>query len=356
MKIYSLLLICILCLSACVSTPPITVESLHEVADFPVGTSVRMNEFKKDPLTRALQQYHFDSLTTGSDMKMHKVMPTENGYYWKVIDEAVAYTQKHEQRLFGHNLIWHSSTPSWVVKKARQNPQWLDGFMKEYIHTYVGRYKGVVDGWDVVNEGFATKGVGYRTDTIWYQTLGPEYIEKAFRYAHEADPDAILFYNDFNIERDLEKFNSMMVMVKDFQARGVPISGIGFQMHIRMDIPNEVIAHTLKQAAATGLQIHLSEVDIIFNTHDDSRGGGIENHKQLTEEMKLAQKKKYKELVQMYREIVPSEQQYGITFWGFTDRDTWIRRFFNMIDWPTIYDDDLKPKPALGGFLDGLRD
>ncbi|MGB2272650.1 MAG: endo-1,4-beta-xylanase, partial [Pseudomonadales bacterium] len=89
---------------------------------------------------------------------------------------------------------------------------------------------------------------------------------------------------------------------------------------------------------------------------DDSRGGGIENYKQLTEEMKLAQKKKYKELVQMYREIVPSEQQYGITFWGFTDRDTWIRRFFNMIDWPTIYDDDLKPKPALDGFLDGLRD
>ena len=355
MKIYSLFFICVLCLSACVSTPPIIVESLHEVAGFPVGTSVRMNEFKKDPLTRALQQYHFDSLTTGSDMKMHKVMPTENGYYWKVIDEAVAYTQKHEQRLFGHNLIWHSSTPSWVVKKARQNPQWFDGFMKEYIHTYVGRYKGVVDGWDVVNEGFATKGAGYRTDTIWYQTLGPEYIEKAFRYAHEADPDAILFYNDFNIERDLEKFNSMMVMVKDFQARGVPISGIGFQMHIRMDILNEVIAHTLKQAAATGLQIHLSEVDIIFNTHDDSRGGGIENHKQLTEEMKQAQKKKYKELVQMYREIVPSEQQYGITFWGFTDRDTWIRRFFDMIDWPTIYDDDLKPKPAFFGFLEGLK-
>lgn len=83
------------------------------------------------------------------------------------------------------------------------------------------------------------------------------------------------FYNDFNIERDLEKFNTMMTMVDDFMAYGVPISGIGFQMHIRVDIPNDVIAETLRRAAATGLQIHLSEVDIIFNTHDDSRGGGI---------------------------------------------------------------------------------
>ncbi|MBT5292890.1 MAG: endo-1,4-beta-xylanase, partial [Cellvibrionales bacterium] len=231
----------------------------------------------------------------------------------------------------------------------------LDGFMKAYIHNYVGRYKGIVHGWDVVNEGLVTKGAGYRTDSIWYQTMGKRYIEKAFQYTHEADPDAILFYNDFNTERDMQKFDTMMTMVEDFLKRGIPISGIGFQMHIRMDIPNTVIASTLERAAATGLQIHLSEVDIIFNTHDDSRGGGIENYKTLTNDMKLAQQKKYQELVQMYRDIVPKEQQYGITFWGFNDRDSWIRRFFKMNDWPTIYDDDLKPKPAFFGFLEGLR-
>ena len=356
MKFNFLIFMCALFLSSCVSMSPIGVESLRDAADFPVGSSIRLNDLKKDNLASALQQYHFDSFTTGLDMKMNKVMPTEKGYNWKVIDEVVAYTKKYDQRLFGHNLIWHASTPTWVVNKARRNPQWLDGFMREYIHTYVGRYKGVVNGWDVVNEGFATKGAGYREESIWYESLGSSYIEKAFRYAHEADPDAVLFYNDFNIERDVDKFNSMMAMVNDFQARGVPISGIGFQMHIRMDIPNEIIAHTLKRAAATGLQIHLSEVDIIFNTHDDSRGGGIENHKILTDKMKLEQEKKYKELVQMYREIVPKEQQYGITFWGFNDRDTWIRRFFKMIDWPTIYDDNLKPKPAFYGFLNGLKE
>ncbi|MBT5922295.1 MAG: glycosyl hydrolase family 10 [Cellvibrionales bacterium] len=342
-------------LSACVSTTQVDVASLRDTADFPIGSSIRLNDLKRDHNAAALQQYHFDSFTTGLDMKMNKVMPTREGYNWKVIDEVVAYTQRHDQRLFGHNLIWHASTPQWVVQKAQQDPQWLDGFMKAYIHNYVGRYKGIVHGWDVVNEGLVTKGAGYRTDSIWYQTMGKRYIEKAFQYAHEADPDAILFYNDFNTERDMQKFDTMMTMVEDFLKRGIPISGIGFQMHIRMDIPNTVIASTLERAAATGLQIHLSEVDIIFNTHDDSRGGGIENYKTLTNDMKLAQQKKYQELVQMYRDIVPKEQQYGITFWGFNDRDSWIRRFFKMNDWPTIYDDDLKPKPAFFGFLEGLK-
>ena len=355
MKNSLILLSCMAFLSACVSTTQVDVASLRDTADFPIGSSIRLNDLKRDHNAAALQQYHFDSFTTGLDMKMNKVMPTREGYNWKVIDEVVAYTQKHDQRLFGHNLIWHASTPQWVVQKAQQDPQWLDGFMKAYIHNYVGRYKGIVHGWDVVNEGLVTKGAGYRTDSIWYQTMGKRYIEKAFQYAHEADPDAILFYNDFNTERDMQKFDTMMTMVEDFLKRGIPISGIGFQMHIRMDIPNTVIASTLERAAATGLQIHLSEVDIIFNTHDDSRGGGIENYKTLTNDMKLAQQKKYQELVQMYRDIVPKEQQYGITFWGFNDRDSWIRRFFKMNDWPTIYDDDLKPKPAFFGFLEGLR-
>jgi len=355
MKLVYFLILVTVFSAACVPVRHTTVPSLHVAADFPIGSSIRLNELRRDDTARSIQQRHFNSFTSGLDMKMNKVMPRENTYDWSEIDEIVAYTQRHDQRLFGHNLIWHSSTPKWVVEKAKQDPQWLDVFMREYIQTYVGRYKGIVDGWDVVNEGLATTGAGYRQDSIWYETLGPEYIEKAFRYAHAADPDAVLFYNDFNVERDMEKFNSMMAIVSDFLARGVPISGLGFQMHIRIDIPNEVIAETLKQASATGLQIHLSEVDIIFNTHNDTRGGGIENYKQLTAEMKQAQRQKYKELVQMYRDIVPPAQQYGITFWGFNDRDTWIRRFFKMNDWPCLYDDDLLPKPAFYGFLEALE-
>ena len=346
-------------LFGCSWLPPedefIDVDSLHTISNFPIGSAVRFVPFKDDPALQRLQKHHFDSYTAGNDMKMNSIMPEEGVYDFSLIDAILAYTQETDQRLFGHNLIWHSSTPNWVKKKAQKDPEWLSDFMKRYIYTYVGRYRGAVHGWDVVNEGLRTKGGGYREDSIWYEVLGSRYIEQAFHYAHEADPEAVLFYNDFNTERDLEKFNFMIDMVEDFIKRGVPISGIGFQMHIRMDIPNEVIASTLRRAADTGLQIHLSEVDIIFNHHDDTRGGGVQKLTTLTPKMEQAQAQKYYELALMYQKLIPADQQYGITLWGFNDRDTWIRPFFGIQDWPTIYDERLQPKPALYGFLKGLR-
>ncbi|WP_324023657.1 endo-1,4-beta-xylanase [Maribacter sp. BPC-D8] len=327
---------------------------LKDVSEFPIGTAININKLINDQALMALQISNFNSITATGDMKMRSILPFENEFNWKKADTLLYYANKHNQRLFGHNLIWHSSTPKWVEEKGANDSLWLGEFMKDYIHKYVGRYKGKVAGWDVVNEAFESKGGAYRK-TFWYNNLGKEYIANAFRYAHEADPEAVLFYNDFNIERDTSKLDAVLKMVEKFKKEGVPIHGIGFQMHIRMDTPNEVIAYSLEKAAETGLQIHLSEVDIIFNSHNDERLGGIENYSSITNEMKLAQAEKYKNLVLMYRSIVPKEQQFGITFWDFTDRDSWIKGFFNMKDWPTIYDDDLKPKPAYYGFLEGLK-
>lgn len=349
-KILFFLLIPIIAISQEISEP-----SLKKHSEFPIGTSIRFVEFMKDKKLKKLQKHHFDSYTAGNDMKMYQIVPKEGNYNWARVDSIINYTTLNNQRLFGHTLIWHSATPKWVEKKAMSNPQWLEKFMKEYINKYVGRYKGKVDGWDVVNEGLNTKGSGFREESIWYKTMGKKYIEKAFKYAHKADPKAILFYNDFNIERDTLKFNSMMKMIDEFLERDVPISGIGFQMHIRMDIPNEIIEYTLKRAASTGLQIHLSEVDIIFNSHDDSKGGGIQTYNNLTTEMLNEQLIKYEELVNIYKKTVPKSQQYGITLWGFNDRDTWINRFFKIKDWPCIYDEKLNPKPAFYGFLNGLK-
>ncbi len=349
-KILFFLLIPIITISQEISEP-----SLKKHSEFPIGTSIRFVEFMKDKKLKKLQKHHFDSYTAGNDMKMYQIVTREGNYNWARVDSIINYTTLNNQRLFGHTLIWHSATPKWVEKKAMSNPQWLEKFMKEYINKYVGRYKGKVDGWDVVNEGLNTKGSGFRKESIWYKTMGKKYIEKAFKYAHKADPEAILFYNDFNIERDTLKFNSMMKMIEDFLERDVPISGIGFQMHIRMDIPNEIIEYTLKRAASTGLQIHLSEVDIIFNSHDDSKGGGIQTYNNLTTEMLNEQLIKYEELVNIYKKTVPKSQQYGITLWGFNDRDTWINRFFKIKDWPCIYDEKLNPKPAFYGFLNGLK-
>ncbi|MCL7764726.1 endo-1,4-beta-xylanase [Polaribacter sp. Z014] len=328
---------------------------LKNEATFPIGTAININRLLNDAKLQKLQIENFNSITATSDMKMQSILPVENQYNWKTADTILQYATKHNQRLFGHNLIWHSSTPKWVEEKGEKDSIWLGDFMQQYIKTYVGRYKGKVAAWDVVNEAFESSGANYR-ESFWFKKLGKSYIAKAFQYAHEADPDAILFYNDFNIERDTVKLNAVLKMVNEFKAKGVPISGIGFQMHIRMDIPDEIIAFALKKAAETGLQIHLSEVDIIFNTHNDERLGGIQNYSVLTDEMKQAQAEKYKNLIKMYKEIVPREQQFGITFWDFTDRDSWIKGFFNLKDWPCIYDDNLQPKPAYFGVLDGLKE
>tara|TARA_R110002049_G_scaffold232088_8_gene404658 strand:+ start:11959 stop:13068 length:1110 start_codon:yes stop_codon:yes gene_type:complete len=336
------------------SQKPIVETGLKNASEFPIGTAINIDKLINDEALMALQISNFNSITATSDMKMNKILPVENEFYWQMADTILYYAKKHNQRVFGHNLIWHSSTPKWVEEKGANDSIWLAGFMKDYIHKYVSRYKGKVAGWDVVNEAFESSGGAYRK-TFWYNNLGKEYIANAFRYAHEADPDAVLFYNDFNIERDTTKLNAVLKMVEEFKMNDVPIHGIGFQMHIRMDIPDEIIAYSLKKAAETGLQIHLSEVDIIFNTHNDERLGGIQKYDELTEAMKIAQAEKYKNLVLMYRRIVPKRQQFGITFWDFTDRDTWINGFFNLNDWPTIYDNNLKPKLAYFGVLEGLK-
>lgn len=355
MKLFFFITVIFIVPSSCRNKNSDHKKGLKSNAEFPIGTAIKIGTLTKDSELQKIQKQNFNSITSASDMKMNEVIPSEGVYYWERIDSILDYAQSNGQRLFGHNLIWHSSTPKWVEEKGLKDSLWMAQFMKDYIKTYVGRYKGKVIAWDVVNEGLESAGGNIR-ETMWYKAMGEDYIAKAFIYAHEADPEAILFYNDFNIERDTIKLNATLKMIKELKAKNVPISGIGFQMHIRMDIPDEIIAHTLKKASETGLQIHLSEVDIIFNKHDDTRLGGIQIYDELTDAMKKAQAEKYKNLVKMYRAIVPKKQQFGITFWDFTDRDSWINSFFNLNDWPTLYDTRLKPKPAYYGFLEGLKE
>lgn len=329
-------------------------NSLKNTSDFPIGGAVEISQVSRDSALRRIILKDFNSITATSDMKMYRIAPEEGTYNWKKADSLVKFTQDNKLRLFGHTLVWHSGTPPWVFKKASQDSVWLADFLKNYIAEYVGRYKGKVAAWDVVNEGFETKGGEYRK-TLWYNALGKEYIAQAFRYAHEADPKADLFYNDFNLERDTSKLNGVLKMIEELKEQNVPITGLGVQMHLRMDIPDSLIRESVRKMAATGLKIHFSELDIIFNKHDDTQGGGVQLYSKITPEMLQEQSKKYESVAAIYRDEVPEEQQFGITFWDFTDRDTWINPFFDLVDWPTIYDTNLKAKPAYYGFLEGLK-
>lgn len=329
-------------------------KGLHELSTIPIGGAISINKVLADEKLKDITIKNFSSISATNDMKMYSIL-RDSTYSFEKVDKLLAFCEEHDKRLFGHTLLWHYGLPQWIQDEASKNgAASVDKFMKDYITKVVTKYKGKVAAWDVVNEGFETSGGDYRK-TFWYNQLGKAYVEKAFRYAHEADPDAVLFYNDFNLERDTAKLNGVLKMISELKEKDVPIHGLGFQMHLRMDIPDSTIAYCLKKAADTGLQIHFSELDIIFNKHNDSKDGGEQQYTELTEEMKLQQAEKYKNLVLMYRNIVPLDQQYGITFWDFNDRDTWIKPFFNINDWPTIFDENLDPKPAYHGFADGLK-
>jgi len=329
-------------------------KGLKDWGTFPIGGAVNINRVLKDAKLEAITAKNFNSITATNDMKMYSLIQEEGKYTWDKVDKLVSFCEQHNQRLFGHALVWHYGAPEWIKAKATtEGKDWLDDFLKAYIQEVVGRYKGKVAAWDVVNEGFESAGGAYRK-SFWYEQMGVDYIEKAFRYAHEVDPEAILFYNDFNIERDTAKLQGVLDMIKMLKAKNVPIGGLGFQMHIRMDTPEASIADALQKAAATGLQIHISELDIIFNKHDDTQGGGKQEVTELTDELREAQAQKYKSIVALYRTHVPKAQQYGITFWDFNDRDTWIKSFFKITDWPTVFDENLAPKPAYYGFAEGL--
>ncbi|SHK04781.1 endo-1,4-beta-xylanase [Tangfeifania diversioriginum] len=329
-------------------------EGLKDVTGLYVGTAVNYRQVTTRDTIRSIIVNDFSSITPENEMKMYSVLSGHGEYRWNGVDTMVAFARRNNLRLFGHCLIWHSGTPGWLTEMEHDSTS-LSNFMKEYIHTYVSKYKNDVDGWDVVNEAI-TDSAGTMRETFWYNLLGESYIDQAFRAAHEADPEAVLFINDYNNERDTVKMNATIDLINRLKSRGVPVSGIGLQMHTRMDIPDEIIALNLKKAAETGLQVHLSEVDVIFNRHNDQPGGGEQIYPELTEEMLQRQGEKYRKIAEMYRDIVPENQQYGITVWGFNDRTSWIPGFFGMKDWPTLYDENLQKKPAYYGFKEGLSE
>lgn len=328
---------------------------LKGLSDFPIGGAINVRRVLRDKKLDSITTHNFNSVTATNDMKMYSIVKKDSVPDFDRVDSLVSYARNNDMRLFGHALVWHYGLPKWIVAETEEKGKdWTERFLKKYIDTVVTRYKDDVVAWDVVNEAFDTKTGEYR-QTFWYETFGKDYIEKAFRYAHAADPDAKLFYNDFGQEKYPEKSEAIIAMANQLKEHGVPIHGIGLQLHLEMGTTEKAIANALKAAASTGLLVHISELDIIFNTHNDENASGKQKITELTEEMEKAQGEKFKQVAMLYRKHVPKAQQFGITFWDFNDRDTWIKPFFDLKEWPTMYDEDLEPKAGYFGFAEGLK-
>ncbi|MGW1916600.1 endo-1,4-beta-xylanase [Streptomyces sp. NPDC002076] len=279
----------------------------------------------------------FDMITPGNGMKWYATEPRQGVFDWTNGDQIVNLARKNHQKVRAHTLVWHSQLPDWLTSR-----QWtaseLRAVLKKHITTEVRHYRGKVYSWDVVNEAFNEDGT-YR-ETLWYKTLGPGYIADALRWAHEADPHARLYLNDYNIEAVGPKSDAYYTLAKDLKAQGVPLDGIGFQTHLALQYgyPSS-LEDNLRRFSALGLDTALTEVDIRMQLP-------------ATEEKLAEQASWYGSLS---KACLAVRRCVGLTIWDYTDKYSWIPAFFPGEGAALPWDEQLKPKPAYQALRDALR-
>ena len=279
----------------------------------------------------------FSQLQAENEMKFSVLHPTAGTYDFSGGDALVSFAQSHSMAVRGHTLDWHNQVPSWATSGGYTSAQ-LSAILQDHITTVMGHYAGKVYGWDVVNEAFNDDGT--IRSTIWYDQpgigfagMGTQYIEQALKWAHAADPNAKLFYNDYNTEPLGPKSDAVYAMAQDFKTRGVPLDGVGFQFHIDLsfDNPNTLASVTsnFQRFAALGLEIHITELDIRLS---DSTASSLN-----------AQAKLYGELATI---CVQQPSCKLFQTWGFTDKHSWIPQFYPGMGWALLWDANYQKKPA----------
>ncbi|MFE9495395.1 endo-1,4-beta-xylanase [Streptomyces collinus] len=283
----------------------------------------------------AIAGAQFGSLTPDNAMKWGSVEPTRGGFDWAEADQIVAFAQAHGQQVRGHTLVWHSQNPSWLTNGS-WTPAQLSGLLQNHISTEVGRYKGEIAAWDVVNEPFNEDGT-YRTG-LWYDGLGSGYIASALTWAHAADPNAKLYINDYNVEGVDAKSTALYNLVKSLKQQGVPIDGVGLQAHLILGQVPSTLQQNIQRFADLGVDVAITELDVRMALPADSG--------------ELAQQAAdFKSVVAA---CVAVARCAGVTVWGFADSDSWVPGTFPGYGAATPYDENYAPKPAYRGLAEAL--
>ncbi|MFF6985028.1 endo-1,4-beta-xylanase [Streptomyces sp. NPDC010273] len=277
----------------------------------------------------------FSSLTPGNAMKWGTVEPAQGSFDWSEADQIVAFAQAHHQQVRGHTLVWHNQNPSWLTNGTWTQAQ-LSSLLQNHISTEVGRYKGEITAWDVVNEPFNEDGT-YRS-TLWYDGLGANYIAQALTWAHTADPAAKLYINDYNVEGVNAKSTALYNLVKSLKAAGVPIDGVGLQAHLIVGQVPATLQQNIQRFADLGVDVAVTELDARMALPADSA--------------KLAQQKA--DFKSVLAACVAVTRCVNVTVWGFADSDSWVDSTFPGYGAATPYDANYAPKPAYYGISEAL--
>jgi endo-1,4-beta-xylanase len=317
----------------------VEVPSLSKVYEqsFTIGAAVNLTTIESQ---KELLKKHFNSITAENDMKFIEIQPAEGQFTFEKADQLAAFAKGNGMKMRGHTLVWHNQTPDWVFQDADRET--LLQRMKQHITTVMKRYKGTIFCWDVVNEAVTDEGSELYRPTKWLEIIGEEYIEKAFEFAHEADPDALLFYNDYN-ESNPEKREKIYKLVKSLVDKGVPIHGVGLQAHWNLVNPSlEDIRTAIERYASLGLKLHLTELDVSVFNFEDKRTDLTEP----TSEMLELQAERYQQIFQLLRQY--RDNITSVTFWGAADDYTWLSDFpvRGRKNWPFLFDENHQPKES----------
>jgi endo-1,4-beta-xylanase len=314
---------------------------------FPIGVAISPSSLDNDDRELILRE--FNSLTAGNAMKMGPIHPEENRYYWDDADRIVNFAQSNGLKMRGHTLCWHQQTPPWIFKDASGKivtKEVLLQRLKDHIMTVVTRYKGKVYAWDVVNEAIDNGNTKIFAETSWFKIFGEEFIAKAFQWAHEADPDAQLFYNDYYTETP-GKRDKIFNMLKKLKDNGIPVHGIGLQGHWTIDGPSEKeLRNAIDKYSTLGLKIQITELDVSVyppNADFSVRKPGDDIFTTEMEQKQIEMYKMYFRVFRDYKNIIT-----GITLWGVSDKNSWLDFFpvKNRKNYPLLFDQYLKPKKA----------
>jgi len=310
---------------------------------FPIGVAVAPSSLSGTSSVLILK--NFNSLTAEDVMKPGLIHPEEKRFYWDNADKIVNFAQTNGLKMRGHTLVWHKQTPSWMFKDAAGNTvskEVLLARLKEHITQAVTRYKGKVYAWDVVNEALDDNDSKFYRETNWYKICGEEYIAKAFQWAHEADPEALLFYNDYNTEF-AGKRDKVYRLVKQLLDAGVPIHGIGLQGHWNIVNPSEQdLRSAIEKYSSLGLKIQITELDVsVYASGETSPTDNV-----FTAEREQKQLEKYKMIFRVFRDY--KDVINGVTFWNVSDKSSWLDNFpvRGRKNYPLLFDQNLKPKKA----------
>jgi endo-1,4-beta-xylanase len=349
--------------TGCVTAEPALKDAFQ--GKFLIGAALNESQFTgQNAAQTALIKKQFNSITPENVLKWEKIHPEPGKYDFGPADRYVEFGKENGMFIIGHNLVWHEQTPKWVFEDEKGNPvtrEVLLQRMRDHILTVVGRYKGRIKGWDVVNEALIDD--GSLRQSPWLKIIGEDYLVKAFEYAHEADSNAELYYNDYSLENE-SKRKGAIALIKKLQAAGVPVTGVGIQSHVKMNWPSlQAEKDTITAFGDLGVKVMITELDVdLLPPANHNNGADVSAHiaenaalnpypDGLPDKMQTALAQRYADLFAIFVKHAGVVER--VTFWGVSDGDSWLNNWpvRGRTSYPLLFDRHSRSKPAFAAVI-----